>query len=151
MSPEGVAKRRALLTRHEGSRLVVYDDFNGKPVRKGSTLIGNPTIGVGRNLSGRGISSSEQALLLDNDIAECEAVLSKQPWWGKLNEPRQAAAIDLAFMGWGSFQKFVNLFAAITIENWDLAAQEVLDSKWATDVGPIRSGDIARMMRTGEW
>jgi len=36
------------LTRHEGLRLAVYDDATGKPLEQGDTIVGHPTVGVGR-------------------------------------------------------------------------------------------------------
>ena len=52
-----IAKVADQLKRHEGVRLAVYDDATGKPVHAGDTLVGHPTIGVGRLLTdarGRG-------------------------------------------------------------------------------------------------
>ena len=40
----------------ESERYFVYDDATGKTILKGSTVVGNPTIGIGRNLSGEGLS-----------------------------------------------------------------------------------------------
>jgi len=48
-----------LLIHHEGIRLFVYDDATGKPITAGSICQGNPTIGIGRELSKTGISESE--------------------------------------------------------------------------------------------
>ena len=42
------------LVLHEGMRLKVYDDANGNEIRAGDTLVGHPTIGVGRNIAGDG-------------------------------------------------------------------------------------------------
>ena len=55
-----------MLVRHEGLRL--------KPYR---CPAGRLTIGVGRNLEDKGISSSEAFNMLANDIVECEDDLKK--------------------------------------------------------------------------
>ena len=45
---------------HEGMKLKVYDDANGKEIRAGDTLVGHPTIGVGRNVAGDGLGITEE-------------------------------------------------------------------------------------------
>ena len=53
-----------------GHAHVVYDDATGKPIRAGDTLIGHPTLGFGRNLSGKGIEDDEAEVMeaLERDI-----------------------------------------------------------------------------------
>jgi lysozyme len=80
----------------------------------------------------------------------CLKELRKQSWWKHLNEPRQAVMISMCFMGWGALSKFTKLFAALTVQDWKIAADEMLDSQWARQVGQ-RAKDLAGMMRTGEW
>ena len=77
----------------EGERLFVYDDATGRPVGKGSTLIGNPTIGVGRCLSTRGITRAESRALLGNDEAAAWSELSALLPWLPLETPARIAAI----------------------------------------------------------
>lgn len=150
MTDEGLNHLRALLKKHEGVRFVVYDDATGKPLRKGDTLKGHPTIGVGRNLAGRGITPAETDFLLSTDIADCEAILSKQPWWANLNEPRQAVMISMAFMGWAALSQFKRLFAALTAQSWEDASASMLASLWAKQT-KTRATDLAAIMRSGEW
>ena len=63
-----------MLTLHEGLKLKVYDDANGKELKAGDTLIGHPTIGVGRNVAsdGLGINEEEANFLLMGDIARID-------------------------------------------------------------------------------
>ena len=44
-------KLSVMITDHEGLKLKVYDDGNGEELIAGDTLIGHPTIGVGRNVA----------------------------------------------------------------------------------------------------
>ena len=74
---------RALLEGHEGRRALPYRDSLGKL-----------TIGVGRNLSDRGLSEGEIDLLLANDIAiaaeACGEIFG--PGFVGLAEPRRRGA-----------------------------------------------------------
>ena len=84
---------------HEGMKLKVYDDANGKEIRAGDTLVGHPTIGVGRNVAGDGlgITEEEAKILLSNDV---DRVLREVNHWGfmeNLNEPRKTVIIDMVF------------------------------------------------------
>lgn len=59
MNPQTEAQLRAELRGDEGEVLKVYDDATGKPIGPGSVVVGNPSIAVGRNLSGRGLTTVE--------------------------------------------------------------------------------------------
>ena len=51
------------LIRHEGLRLTVYD-----------CPAGYKTIGVGRNLEGKGVTEEEAMYLLDNDLKDYQVM-----------------------------------------------------------------------------
>jgi hypothetical protein len=59
-----------LISLHEGVKYRVYDDANGKEIKAGDTLVGHPTIGVGRNVAsdGLGLTIDEINFILVNDI-----------------------------------------------------------------------------------
>lgn len=57
VTPEGKTKLKQLLVSHESYRQFVYSDSTG-----------HLTVGIGRNLSDRGISTTEAFYLLDDDI-----------------------------------------------------------------------------------
>lgn len=106
-------KTKRQLTRHEGLRLAVYDDATGKPIKQGDTLIGHPTIGVGRLLTeGRGISTIEAEMFLDNDIDIVIDELNKNiSWWNNLNDARKATFINICFnLGWPRLSAFKGCF-----------------------------------------
>ena len=105
--------RDALIARlrmHEGLRLAVYDDATGLKVTKGSTLVGHPTIGIGRELSMHGISEDEAIILCGNDIVEVEKGLDALcTRWRGLDETRQQVLAEMCFnvgLG-GTVRKFV--------------------------------------------
>ena len=130
---------RAELMRDEGVRLKPYQDSVGKL-----------TIGVGRNLDDVGISQDEVANLLDNDIKRTMAELDKSlPWWRNLDEVRQRVLLNMAFnLGVAGLLGFKNTLAAIQNDKWGEAADGMLASKWAKQVGG-RAQRLAVMMRTG--
>lgn len=129
------------LQRDEGLRLHPYTD-----------TVGKTTIGYGRNLDDKGISSTEAITLLTNDIADVESILTNRlPWFSNLDPIRQAVLVNMTFnMGFNGLEQFTKMLEAAAQGNWDEAATEMLDSKWATQVGD-RASRLAQQMKTGEW
>ena len=140
-----------LVRAHEGERRLVYDDADGKTLTPGETVVGNPTIGVGRNLIGNGLSADEIDYLLHNDIAAVQRFLGGYPWFGGLDEVRQAALTDMAFNeGDRGFADFVRMIAALDTGDYATAASELLNSKGARQL-PARYQKLARMLDSGQW
>ena len=125
---------------HEGVKNKVYKDH-----------LGIETIGVGRNLVDRGLSDEEVDYLLGNDITIVENELyNGLSWWRDLDEVRQRALADLAFnMGLPRLHGFVKMLDGLQRRDYHAAADELLDSKYAKQVG-VRSERVATMIRTGE-
>jgi len=139
----------AQLIDHESERLVVYDDATGKPLKQGDTLKGHPTIGIGRNLAGKGLTREESRYLCRNDIDECVRDLVTFPWFLDLNVVRQRAFVDLRFnLGPGTFRQFKGMFAALNDRDYDAAADHLKASLWYRQVGR-RGPRIVHMVRTG--
>lgn len=140
-----------LIRAHEGEKQFVYDDADGKPIAAGTAVKGNPTIGVGRNLAGKGLSEEEIAYLLKNDIQEVRAFLKGYAWFPKLTPARQAALIDMAFnLGKQGFANFKQMVAALAHGDYDAAASAMLDSKAAREL-KTRYQTLADMIRTSQW
>lgn len=144
-----------LITDNEKRRLRVYDDKTGIMITKGSAVFGHPTIGVGRALDVKGISTAESDYLLGNDIAECTgdlAGLFRDRFTSGASAARQAALIDMRFnLGADGFRGFRRMIAAIEGGDWDAAAAEALAPHWVAEVGSRRSTRDAVLMRSGEW
>jgi lysozyme len=51
-------------------------------------------------------------------------------------------------LGGSKFRKFKKMFAAIKKQDFDLASQEILDSKYAKQVG-ARANELAEIMQRG--
>lgn len=115
---------------------------------------GFETIGVGRNISesGLGLSDDEIEYLLANDIARVKDELSDTYFWfNAMNEARQDAMVDICFnLGLTRLRGFVNALEAMSREQFDIAADEFMDSRWATQVGN-RAVRVTEMIRTGEY
>jgi lysozyme len=155
VNPITQAQLRAELRGDEGEVLKLYDDATSRPLGAGSTIKGNPSIGVGRNLSGRGITEEEAEYLLSNDIAQCEQDLSlPMPWIGSLSPARQTVIYSLYFnVGLGNaarFQaKWPNFLAQMQAGQFDDAANNLESSEpWASEVGP-RAKRLADLTRYG--
>ena len=128
------------LTRDEGCKLRPYHD-----------TVGKLTIGIGRNLDDNGISEDEAKMLLRNDVADILATLRTNiVGWSELGEGRQRALANMGFnMGWPRLSRFKKMRDAIADGDFDLAAEEALDSKWSRQVG-ARAQRIAALIRLGE-
>lgn len=129
------------LKRDEGLRLHVYNDTQGIP-----------TIGYGRNLRDNGISEAEATNMLNSDVAEVLNQFEDHlPWADRIDDCRHGVLINMAFnMGIAGLLQFKQMLAHVQAGEWDAAADAMLDSEWATQVG-ARAQRLAVQMRTGEW
>ena len=133
----------AMLKLHEGVETHAYVDS-----------LGLLTIGCGRCIQkgSLGLSDDEIIYMLNNDIDRVIRSLgSEYSWFSGLDEVRQAAMIDLAFnLGATRLRGFVKALGAMQDGDYERAADEFIDSKWASQVGS-RALEITAMIRTGKW
>jgi lysozyme len=131
------------LKRHEGVRTHAY--------KCSADYI---TVGVGRNIDedgGLGLSDDEIDYLLANDIKRCKQELVALSWFVDLDEVRQDALINLCFnLGLSRLLGFRNAMAAMAEGDYEKAADEFLDSRWATQVGQ-RAIEVTNMIRSGSY
>lgn len=129
-----------------------------KPCAYKDTL-GNWTACVGHLLppqpggwEGHQFSDGQCQAWLQSDTAAALAKAQRFMEWASLDtDARQNAVWELVFnMGdrWASFQ---HARTAIYNKDWQTAHDQLLDSVWATQVGPTRSQRIARYILTGEF
>ena len=129
------------LVRHEGLRL--------KPYR---CTAGKLTIGIGRNLDDCGISQSEAYIMLINDIMNCEKQLQvKIPdIYNGLDEVRKSVLLNMCFnLGVSGLLGFKNTLEFIKAGDWERAANNMLVSRWAKQVGR-RAIELSELMRKGK-
>jgi len=126
------------LKRHEGFRPHVYLCTAGKQ-----------TVGYGRNLDDTGLSESEAAVLLVNDVNRAKQVLlSRVPVYAELSPARQNVLINMTVnMGVIRLLGFKQMLNALWAGNFEQAADEMLSSKWAKQVGG-RADELAQQMRS---
>jgi lysozyme len=132
------------IKRHEGLVLHAYQDH-----------LSYLTIGYGRLIDkrkGGGISEAEAEMLLKNDISGVVQALERQiPFWSRLNEPRKAVLMNMAFqMGIAGLMKFKRTLAFIEAGQYAEAADGMMGSLWAKQT-PKRAQEMANQMRTGKW
>ena len=129
------------LKRHEGVRSHAYRDNAGYL-----------TIGAGRNIDcdgGLGLSDDEIDYLLHNDVDRCFSELEPFDWFSELDDVRQDALINMCFnLGLTRLLHFNNMIDALQNKDFELAAVEALDSRWARQVGD-RAVEVASMIELG--
>jgi len=142
------------LVRHEGLKL--------KPYR---CTAGKLTIGIGRNLDYCGISQSEAYVMLINDIMNCEKQLQQKipDIYNGLDEVRKSVLLNMCisipqsrfaplrepcYLGIGGLLEFNNTLAFIGAGDWERAANNMLVSRWAKQVGR-RAIELSELMRKG--
>lgn len=156
-------KMRAQLILHEGLKLRAYrDQFD------------NYTIGVGYNVTGRGLDFLEKTIgrqvawhdgslvtdvitrdealkVLDADVDRVEAAIrSHFPDYDKLDEVRQRVCVDMTFnLGFAAFQ-WKHTIDAIKARDWSAAAKELYRSKWARQVDDGEGGHFGRADRLAQ-
>ena len=141
------------LERDEGFRAEPYLD-----------TVNQWTIGIGRNLSSKGLSREELLYLFDHqpmthdfalyllkrDVEQIDAALySALPWYRGLDDVRQGVLLNMGMMGVGRLLGFKRMLAAMENEDWETAARELLDSKYARQVG-ARAERLAERLRDGK-
>ena len=129
------------IAQHEGLVLEPYKDS-----------LGISTIGIGRNLEGRGIddyelmhmnktldeiisdglTKEEAYYLCNNDIDIVEQELVKQkPLVMELDEARQMCLVDMGFnLGIPRLMKFKKMWEALKNNDLETASKEMIDSNW---------------------
>ncbi len=127
------------LRRDEGLRLTPYRDTRGVL-----------TIGYGINLD-QGLDRVEADLLLEHRVASRIGELSlRLPVFSTLDPVRQRVVLNMAYqLGVSGLLGFRRLRAALEQGHYARAADEMLDSAWATQT-PARAQRLARWMRTGD-
>ena len=112
--------------------------------------MGKVTIGYGRNLDDKGISKTEASFLLSNDIRETiDEAKFIFPYFENLTENRQYVVCNMLFnLGRSRLTGFKKMFEALEKGNYLEASKEMLDSRWANQVGD-RAKELAALMEIG--
>tara|TARA_R110000772_G_scaffold4094_2_gene14440 strand:+ start:385 stop:795 length:411 start_codon:yes stop_codon:yes gene_type:complete len=118
-------KLKADLIRDEGKRLFLYQDSVGKW-----------TGGVGHNFTDRGISEAVCDLMLSEDMGEAIDIAASYSYYSALTDERKRVLVNMAFnLGKPRLSQFLKMHAALRQGDYKRAADEMIDSKWAGQVG----------------
>jgi lysozyme len=130
------------IKKHEGYRETVYMDS-----------VGIPTGGYGHAfLDGSKLPALVCEMLFEQDynIAKQDYEFLANREGLDLDPVRRGVLINMLFnMGINRVSKFKKMMAALSNKAWGLAADEMLDSKWARQVGK-RATYLAERMRNGK-
>lgn len=127
--------------------LTISEGRKNKPY---TDTVGKLTIGVGWNLSDRGIPDNVIDLLLDISAKEASEIAHRLfPELNNYSPNRQKALIEMIFnLGESRFKKFILLIANVRKGDWVAASDAALNSKWASQVGQ-RAIRIANALKIG--
>jgi lysozyme len=111
---------------------------------------GAHTVGYGRNIDadgGIGISEDEAEYLLRNDIQRTIEECKQWDWFDDLDPNRQSVMVQLCFqLGRPRLSNFKRMLTALAKQDYETAAIELLDSRFAEQV-PERANRLAEKMR----
>jgi len=107
------------------------------------------TIGVGRNLE-KGLRPDEIDLMFENDLRDAETdARSLFPAFDSLSDNRKAVLLNMSFnLGKARLSAFHKMIEAVNHDDFEEAATQMLNSKWAVQVGN-RAQRLAKAMREG--
>ena len=132
----------ASLMIEEGFRAHVYQDTASPP---------RWTIGFGRNVDreggGLGITEEEAEVMLRNDIDRSVQECANWYWFDRQPDRVKRVLIELCFqLGYPALSGFNRMLSALSADNYETAADELLDSKFAVQV-PHRAKRLADRLR----
>lgn len=124
--------------------------FEGVRLKMYKCPAGKWTIGAGHNIEDNGITEDMADYILERDLREAEIqVRTRFPHFYKLNEARQFVLVDMCFnMGAAKLFSFKKMFAALAKDEYPTAAKEMMNSKWARQVGN-RAKTLCEIMKSG--
>jgi len=129
-------------------QLKKHEGFSAVPYR---CTAGYLTIGYGWNLEA-GIDEDTAEYLLVQQVSAIQLeCVRKFEWFRNINEARRDVVTNMVFnLGMTGFTKFKKTIAAIEDGDFDKAAEEMVDSRWASQVG-YRAYELADQMKLGAW
>ena len=126
--------------RHEGLRLEPYKD-----------TVGKLTVGYGHNLDDKPISLRTAEVMLEDDLNDAREDIERYSWYQEQTDIRKDVLVMMSFnLGLPRLLRFKKMIKALIDYDYQNAADEMLDSRWADQVGN-RAIELSRIMRTGGW
>lgn len=136
------------LKKEEGFKPYLYDDATGRPITKGSKVIGNPTIAFGWSVSTAPCPEDLGEYILEYFAKDAWDDLTKAlPWVLTLPEPCQRALTDMTYnLGIKSLTHFYTFLNYLQQKKFSEAADDLKTTLWAKQVGP-RATRIEELIR----
>lgn len=126
-------------------RIKLHEGFESKPYKD---HLGKLTIGYGTLLE-HGITKEEANALLEIRLKNISDRFVKVYEFTRLDKVRQDVILEMSYqLGFNGVMKFKNMWKALIIEDYDLAAAEMLDSKWHKQT-PSRAEELSMIMANG--
>ena len=124
------------LTDDEGCVYKIYEDHLGYATFGIGHLIKDTDSEFGQPV-GTPVSEERVEECFNQDIKTvCEELDMQEPWWRNLNDNRQRVIANMCFnLGYPRLSKFKRFIAAMHTAQWEVAATEMMDSRWAGQVG----------------
>ena len=156
---ESVSER---IARHEGFRSHVYQDAKGflsigygttvgRIVRSGpkNRPLPSPTAGLIFLPEGVGITQSQARGMVWERVTIIRGQLSNESGWWDHSKIRRDVLVEMAYqLGVKGCLNFKRMWLALEAEDYEIAAEEMLDSMWAKQT-PERAEELAGIMRAG--
>jgi GH24 family phage-related lysozyme (muramidase) len=142
----------------EKNELVAYLDTTGNWTCGRGHLM--PPAAPGRSWEGFTVIQSTSDRWYCDDLLNAIALAKKWAEYPKCDtQARTNGLVEIAFNMGGKWGQFVHARAAIEAQDWQRTSDELLNSKWATQVGtgfytdgkPKRATRIASQFLTGEY
>ena len=142
---------RVELANDEGCKYEVYLDHLGYPTFGIGHLIIDDDPECGTTV-GTEVSSDRVAEAFDSDIetvlSDCERLYED---FGDLPEEAQLIVANMMFnMGYTRLSKFKGMKRGVDARDWEVAADEMVDSRWYTQVTRRADRLVVRMRNIGE-
>ena len=120
----------------EGYKAEVYLDHLGYPTFGVGHLILETDEEYGAEV-GTHVSEERVKECLNQDIdIVCTELDKNLSWWSELDNVRQRVMANMCFnLGYPRFSKFKKFLTAMHKQDFETASIEMMDSKWATQVG----------------
>ncbi len=129
------------------TQLLGMEEYRRYPYKD---INGIETIAYGRNLVNKGITQPEALFLLKNDIDECEQeLLNNISYYKDLDSARQVVLLNMCFnLGLEGLMGFKKMLELVGEGQYQIAAQEMLASRWAKQLPP-RAALLSLIMEKG--
>lgn len=150
-----LSERYEAIRRERRKQIIQLKNDEGFREKPYTCPAGKLTIGYGFNIEDEGLLEEVADFWLERLVWKVEReIMGREElgdWSMDSASPRWGVLVNMGYnLGVPRLMGFKKMWAAIKAEDWETAANEMLDSKWSRQVGK-RAERLAEQMRTGEW